>query len=297
MAKSNIYLEERIPTPAQRTWLKFKEQHFALLALCLLLVFLFLSIVGPFITPYDPFKQNSETLLLPPSWYDGGKLSYFFGTDDLGRDLLSRLIYGTQLTLGTSVVIVVISASVGIFIGTLSGLTKGVKSSVLNHLLDLLQSIPSLLIAIIIVAVVGTGLTNAMWAISLALLPQFIHSTRDIVRKEMAKEYVTAARLDGANVFRLLSTSVFPNITEAMVLQITMALSIAVLDVTALGFLGLGAKPAQPEWGRMLSSGIELLYVSPWAVILPGVSIVLLVASINIVGDGLRRALKNRRER
>jgi cationic peptide transport system permease protein len=156
------------------------------------------------------------------------------------------------------------------------------------------MAIPTLLIAIIIVAIVGTGLVNSMWAITLALIPQFVHHTRSFVREEMKKEYILASQLDGANKWQLFVHSILPNMTEMLVVQGTFALSIAVIDISALGFLNLGAQAPLPELGAILADGLDVAYLAPWNVALPGVTIFLIVLSINIVGDGLRSALRKR---
>jgi cationic peptide transport system permease protein len=156
------------------------------------------------------------------------------------------------------------------------------------------MAIPTLLIAIIIIAILGTGLVNSMWAITLALIPKFIHQTRDFVRNEVRKEYVMAAKLDGASKKQMFFNSILPNMGEMLVVQGTFALSIAILDISALGFLNLGAQAPTPELGAMLSEGLEVAYIAPWNTALPGAAIFLMIVSINLVGDGLRSALRNR---
>lgn len=294
MARFNLYQDEFHPSPLKHTWMEFRQSHIALLGLWLLGFFVLLMFVGPFIAPFDPVAQDIDSLLLPPAWDANGGISHLFGTDSLGRDLLSRLIYGCRVTLGTSLILVIIAMLVGVCIGAVAGMSKGVRSSVINHLLDSIMVIPTLLIAIIIVAILGTGLVNSMWAITLALIPQFIHNTRDFVRDEMEKDYVMASRLDGASKPHLFFNSVLPNMVEMLVVQGTMALSVAILDITALGFLSLGAQPPSPELGAMLSEGLKVAYISPWSIALPGSAIFLMVLSVNLVGDGLRAALRNR---
>lgn len=297
MARTKIYFEDIHPSPLIESWLEFRRIPAALIGLWSLLVFLAFIILGAIIAPYDPLAQHADALLLPPSWSNAGDVHYILGTDDLGRDILSRIIHGCRLTFGSSLLVVAVSLMFGILIGSIAGTSSGVKSSILNHLFDALLSIPSLLLAIIIVAILGPGLINSMWAISLALAPQFIHVIHNLVREEFQKEYVVAAKLDGASSLTILIDSVFPNIMDRIVLHTTLALSIAVLDITALGFLGLGAPAGSPEWGSMLSGGLELAYAAPWTVALPGLMIFLVVATINMVGDGLRHALKARTHR
>ena len=193
------------------------------------------------LTPYSPIENHIAFALVPPAWDDNGNISFLLGTDELGRDMLSRLMQGTSLTFGLSFVVVITALVIGVIIGSLSALTKGIKSSFLNHFLDVILSIPSLLLAIIIVAILGPGLENTLWAIVMVLIPQFIHITKIAVKEEFAKDYVLASRLDGAGSIRILYYSVFPNIVDKIVSQATLAQSAAILDIAALGFLGLGA--------------------------------------------------------
>ncbi|WP_026375560.1 ABC transporter permease subunit [Aestuariibacter salexigens] len=294
MARFNLYDEEFFPSPWQHTWRTFKQSHIAMTGLILLIFFSLTAVIGPFLAPYDPVEQNTNSLLVPPAWFDSGTIAHLFGTDAVGRDMLSRVIYGCQVTFGISILLVIIAMIVGVSLGAVAGMTKGVRSSILNHLLDSLMAIPTLLIAIVIVAMLGTGLVNSMWAITLALIPQFVHGTRDFVRDEMKKEYVLAARLDGAGKSFLFFQSILPNMIELLVVQATFALSTALLDITALGFLGLGAQPPLPELGVMLSAGLEVAYIAPWNLAIPGICIFLMVLAVNLVGDGLRSAVRKR---
>ena len=294
MPQFSLYEEEFHPSPWQRTWLSFRSSHVAVAGLILLVLFILFSVLAPIVTPYSPVAQNIDGLLIPPSWDTNGNISHLFGTDALGRDIFSRIVYGCRVTLGSGFLMVVLAMLVGVSIGTLAGMLRGVRSSIVNHLLDALMAIPTLLIAIIIVAIVGTGLVNSMWAITLALIPQFVHHTRSFVREEMKKEYILASQLDGANKWQLFVHSILPNMTEMLVVQGTFALSVAVIDISALGFLNLGAQAPLPELGAILADGLDVAYLAPWTVALPGVTIFFIVLSINIVGDGLRSALRKR---
>jgi len=256
---------------------------------CLLILFL-ITLVAPWITPHDPQAQSGE-LLIPPSWNPAGTVEYFLGTDDLGRDILSRLIEGSRLTFGAAFVITLVATVVGCFIGVLAGMTRGLLSSVLNHLLDTVMSIPSLLLAIIFVAFLGFGEFNILLAICLALIPRFVRSVYIAVHTEVEKDYIMAARLDGANRFYLLWNSILPNILVIIAAEVTLAWSIAILDITALGFLGLGAQAPSTEWGAILGDSVELIYLAPWTVTLPGLVIMFTVIVINLVGEGIRQAL------
>lgn len=294
MSRFSFYDDEAHPSPWQHTWRAFKSSHIALVGLAVLLLFVFFAFFAPLVAPYNPMYQNTEALLIPPSWTANGSIAHLFGTDALGRDLFSRIMYGCRMTFGTSLVVVVIAMLVGVTIGTIAGMLSGVRSSVVNHLLDALMAIPTLLIAIIIVGILGSGLVNSMWAITLALIPQFIHHTRAFVRGEMKKDYIQSSTLDGASNLQLFYYSILPNMIEMLVVQGTLALSIAVIDISALGFLNLGAQPPLPELGAILATGLDAGYLAPWNIAIPGISIFLMVLSITIVGDGLRSALRKR---
>jgi cationic peptide transport system permease protein len=294
VSRFNLYQEEFHPSPLQHTWLEFRENHIAVVGLLCFLFFVIVIVLCPILAPYNPLTQNIDAILIPPAWDDNGGIMNLFGTDALGRDLLSRVMYGCRMTFGISILLVLVAMIIGVTLGAIAGMSKGVRSSVVNHTLDSVMAIPTLLIAIIIIAIVGTGLVNSMWAIVLALTPQFIHHTRDFVKQERKKEYVMAAKLDGATPFQIVTRSILPNMGEILVVQGTLALSIAILDISALGFLNLGAQPPSPELGTMLSEGIEVAYIAPWSIGLPGFAIFLMMISINLVGDGLRSALRNR---
>jgi len=290
MLSDNIYQEEHIPTQFERFWHSYRANTLAMFGLWCFVILLLITVFSPWLTPHDPQLQTSH-LLLPPSWNPNGTVEYFLGTDDLGRDILSRLVEGSQLTLGASLIITFIATLIGGLIGILAGMTRGLISSTLNHLLDTVMSIPSLLLAIIFVAFLGFGEFNVLLAICLALIPRFIRSIYIAVHNEIEKDYIIAARLDGANRFYLLWNSIFPNILPVIAAEITMAITIAVLDITALGFLGLGAQAPSTEWGAILGDSVELIYLAPWTVTLPGLVIMFTIVVINLVGEGTRRAL------
>ena len=292
MARNNIYEEEDFPSPFSQFWQNFRAQPTVMIGFGCFIFLIVLALFSPILLPYPSNEHHLQALLMPPSWSNQGNISFLLGTDNLGRDMLSRLMHGTSLTFGFSFLVVMISLVIGVIIGSLAALTKGVKSSFLNHFLDVILSMPSLLLAIVIVAILGPGFNNTLLAITLVLIPQFIHVTRNAVKEEFSKDYVLASRLDGASSVRILRYSIFPNIIEKIVGQATFAQSVAILDIAALGFLGLGAPSMLPEWGTMLSHGIDLFYIAPWAVYLPGLAILFSVIATNLVGEGMRHALK-----
>lgn len=297
MAKFRLLPDEYLArSPLTQLWREFSRQHSAIAGLMLFSGFFLLALLSPLISPHDPYLQNDALLLLPPSWSEQGLVQYPFGTDDLGRDMFSRLLIGARYTFGIAVITVLGALIMGLLLGTLAGMSRGVKSSVFNHVLDLALTIPSLLLAIIIVAILGPGLLNTTWAIMLALLPQFVHGIRNAIAEQLNQDYVIAYRLDGANNWQVFSRIVLPNIWERLTLMATMALSTAILDIAALGFLGLGAQAPTAEWGAIIADSLDLIYVAPVGVAIPGLLIFLAVLSVNLVGDGLRAAAKKRRE-
>ncbi|CAH0525711.1 ABC transporter permease subunit [Vibrio hippocampi] len=290
MPSDNVYQEERIPSQLERFWRSYRDNNLSMFGLWCLIATILVTLLSPWIMPFDPIEQSTK-LLMPPSWSPDGTVENFLGTDDLGRDILSRIIDGTRLSFGAALVITAIAMMIGSVIGILAGVTKGLLSSTLNHLLDTVMSIPSLLLAIIFVAFLGPGEFNILLAICLALIPRFIRTIYVAVHAEIAKDYIMAARLDGANDFYLVWNSILPNILAIIAAEVTFALSVAILDITALGFLGLGAQAPSSEWGAMLGDAAELLYLAPWTVVLPGLAILYVVVVINIVGEGIRSAL------
>lgn len=294
MQRFDLYQEEYHPSPLENVWLEFKRSHLAVFGLAFIMLFLLITVFVPILAPFNPDLQNTNTISLPPSWKASGSISHLLGTDALGRDVFSRLLYGARVTFGSSLLIVTIAMLIGVGVGALAGLLSGVRSSVVNHLFDSIMSIPTLLIAIVIVAIMGTGLYNTMFAITLALIPQFIHQTRSFVKAELSKDYILLDKLDGAGPVRIFFKSILPGMFELIVVQATIALSIAIIDISALGFLSLGAQNPRIELGQMLSQSLDTAYVAPWLVALPGLVIFTMVLSVNIVGEGLRSALRNR---
>ena len=296
MAKFRIFTSPTNSSPLRQLWRFFQRNHFALVAFWVFLGLILISIFGPLIAPYSPYEQHAEQLLIAPAWESSGSITYLFGTDGLGRDILSRLLLGISFSFGLALVAVILALSIGLLIGTLAGFSKGIRSSILNHILDVALIMPSLLIAIVIVAILGPGIDNTFWAVVLAMLPQFIHHVRTEVAELLNKDFVIAYRLDGANNWQLFRYAILPNMFEGIVIFSAMAMSSAILDIVVLGFIGLGAQSPEPELGTMIAESLDVFYLSPWTVMLPGVVLFVCILSVNIVGDGLRRALKDRRD-
>lgn len=278
-------------------WQVFSHNKSAMTGGLILLIILLMSLVGPWFAPHDPAQQFSDKILTPPLWYDSGDFVTPLGTDDLGRDMLSRLLYGARLSLKLTIMIVFAAAFIGIILGAAAAFLNSGLRTLLMRFMDLLLSLPSLLLAIAIVAIIGPGLPNAVYAVVIVLIPQFVKVTQSAISEELGKDYIMAARLDGAGRIRLLLHHVWPNIIPPLIVQLTFSFSTALLDIAALGFLGLGAQPPMAEWGTMLSEARAFIQFAPWTMTLPGLAIFLTVLSINLVGDGLRDAFDPRLNR
>ena len=272
-------------------WFYFSANRGAVIGLVLFVALILLALLAPLIAPHSPTMQYRDALLVPPGWTEGGRSGFWLGTDAVGRDMLSRLLYGARYSLFIGVVVVSIALTGGVIIGLLAGFFGGWVDALLMRLMDIILAFPSLLLALVLVAVLGPGLTNAMIAIALVLQPHFARLTRAAVMAEKNREYVTAARVAGAGPVWLMLRTILPNCLAPLIVQATLSFSSAILDAAALGFLGMGAQPPTPEWGTMLAEAREFILRAWWVVTLPGLAILLTVLAINLMGDGLRDAL------
>lgn len=279
------------------TWNYFKESKGGLLGLGFLGLVMFCVIFADLIAPFDPSLQNREALLLPPIWTEAGHWPYILGTDAVGRDMLSRLIYGARYSMFIGFVVVSLAVVVGTLLGLIAGYYQSWVDTIIMRLMDVILAFPSLLLALGLVAVLGPGLVNAMYAIALVMLPHFVRLTRANVLSEKNRDYVVASRIVGASNWRLMFNSILPNCMAPLIVQATLSFSNAILDAAALGFLGMGAQPPIPEWGAMLAEAREFISRAWWVVTFPGLAILLTVLSINLVGDALRDALDPRMRR
>jgi dipeptide transport system permease protein len=234
---------------------------------------------------------NNDAFLVPPFWQAGGSSIFPLGTDAIGRDVLSRLIHGARLSLLIGIVVVTIAVAAGTALGLVAGFFRGVAEIAILRLMDILLTLPSLLLAIVIVAILGPGMINAMLAVAVVALPHYVRVVRAAVITETAKDYVTAARVSGAGTLRLMFKEVLPNCMAPLIVQATLGISTAILDAASLGYLGLGAQPPLPEWGTMLADAREFVLRAWWVVTFPGLMILIAVLAFNLVGDGLRDAL------
>lgn len=287
------------PHPLREFWMYFSANHGAVIGLAFILLLLFCAALANFIAPFpldaatDPLQaaSHAEISLTPPVWQEGGIFPHILGTDSIGRDLLSRLIFGARYSLALGAAVVILSIVVGTTLGLIAGFVRGIVEIIILRVMDIILTLPSLLLAMVIVAILGPGVKNAVVAVAIVILPHFVRLTRAAVITEVAKDYVTAAKVSGAGPLRLMVKEVLPNCMAPLIVQASLGMSTAILDIAALGFLNLGAQPPTPEWGAMLSDARELVSRAWWAVTFPGLAILLTVVAFNLLGDGLRDAL------
>lgn len=272
-------------------WYYFSINRGAVIGLCVFMTLVAVALFAPLLVPHDPNFQYRDAFLVPPFWQEGGRLEFFLGTDAVGRDILSRLIMGSRFSLFVGLVVVVVALTGGITLGLIAGFYGGKVDTLIMRVMDIILAFPSLLLALVMVAVLGPGLLNAMIAIAVVFQPHFVRLTRAAVMAEREREYVVAARVAGAGSLRLMLLTILPNCTAPLIVQATLSFSSAILDIAALGFLGLGAQPPTPEWGTMLAEAREFILRAWWVVTFPGISILVTVLAINLIGDGLRDAL------
>ena len=266
-------------------WRRLRRQRLAMVGGGILFLLLFVALCAPVFAPHDPMEQNLYARLQPPS------LEHPLGTDDFGRDILSRMIYGSRISLRIGAASITAALLVGTLLGLWAGYWGGWVDTLIMRCMDLLLAFPSILLAIAIVAVAGPGIDNAIMAVSVVLIPQFARLVRSSVLTVRETAYIEAARALGAGPMRILFVGILPNCTAPIIVQTTLGLGTAILDAAGLSFLGLGAQPPMPEWGAMLAGGRELLFEAPWVMTFPGLAIFIVVLAINLFGDGLRDAL------
>ncbi|WP_322097255.1 ABC transporter permease subunit [Pelagibius sp. Alg239-R121] len=277
--------------PVREFWHYFSENKGAVAGFFVVLFLIVIALAADVVAPHLPSEQYRDHLLQPPAWQEGGSWSFVLGTDAVGRDLLSRLIYGSRESLFVGVIVVSISLTLGVSLGLIAGFFPGFIGTIILRLMDMILAFPSLLMALVLVAILGPSLTNAMIAIAIVLQPHFVRLTRAAVMSELSKDYVTASRVNGAGIFRLMYITVLPNCMAPLIVQATLSFSTAILDAAALGFLGMGAQPPTPEWGTMLSEARDFILRAWWVVTFPGLAILISVLAFNLMGDGLRDAL------
>jgi dipeptide transport system permease protein len=279
------------PGPLREFWHYFAENKGAVGGLAVVVVVVLGAVFAGVVAPYPPAEQFRDHLLQPPFWMTGGSAEFLLGTDAVGRDILSRIIYGARYSLMIGLIVVTLSLSIGVSLGLVAGFCRGWTETMIMRLMDIVLALPSLLLAIVIVAILGPGLVNAMIAVAIVYVPHYTRLSRASVITERSKDYVTASKVSGAGVPRLMFATVLPNCMAPLIVQATLGFSNAILDAAALGFLGLGAQPPTPEWGTMLADAREFVLRAWWVVTFPGLAILITVLAFNLMGDGLRDAL------
>jgi len=266
----------------------------AVAGLLVITLFVLTAILAPFLSPHNPVEVSLYDQIIPPIWEEGGTWKNILGTDDLGRDILSRLVYGARVSLVVALATVGIAVFFGSFLGAISGYYKGFLDNIIMRFMDILLAFPHILLAIVIMAYLGPGLTNAMIAIGIIYIPRFARIVRASVLEECEKDYVTASRSVGARDWRIIFVAILPNCLAPLIVQTTLGFASAILDAAALGFLGLGAQPPTPEWGAMIAMGRSHILRAWWVMTFPGIAILFAVLGFNLFGDGLRDALDPR---
>lgn len=282
------------PHPLREFWYFFSQNRGAVIGLTLIGLFTAIAALAPWLAPHDPTQVFPDALRLAPFWSAGHHPGYWLGTDDVGRDLLSRLLYGARISMGIGMMVVFISATLGTFLGLIAGYAGGKTDTFIMRVMDVQMALPSILLAIVVVSVLGPNLANTVIAVSLVQLPSFVRLVRAACMAERNKQYVIASRSFGAGHFRQMFINILPNCMAPLIVQTTLGFSDGILNAAALGFLGLGAQAPTPEWGTMLADARPFIESNPTLVTLPGLCILVVVLAFNLLGDGLRDAFDPR---
>ncbi|WP_199426376.1 nickel transporter permease [Thermaerobacillus caldiproteolyticus] len=285
---STVQKQEEPVSLWQEGWRSFKKNKMALVGTGIVSFFILLAVLAPLIAPYGINEQNLSLRLQPPS------SEHLFGTDDFGRDILSRVIYGARISLWVGFFSVLGSVVAGSLLGIIAGYYGRWIDGMISRIFDIMLAFPSILLAIGIVAVLGPSLQNALIAIAVINIPNFGRLIRSRVLSIKQEEYIMAAKAIGMSDMRILFHHILPNSMTPIIVQGTLAIATAIIEAAALGFLGLGAQPPNPEWGKMLADSKDFLTQAPWTMFFPGLAIMLTVLGFNLMGDGLRDALDPR---
>ncbi len=269
-------------------WRRFKRNKIALVGLFIVLLYLFTALLGPYIAPYDPYKQDLSKSFAPISW------EHPFGCDEFGRDLLSRIIYGSRISFIIQLGSIVIALIIGIALGAIGGYYGGRLDEVIMRFMDILLAFPGMLLALAIISILGPSLKNLIIAIGIYSVPQFARITRGAVIAIKENEYIKAAKAIGESDLSIIGLYVLPNALSPIIVQTTLRMATILLTAAGLGFLGLGVQPPTPEWGAMLSNARMYLRIAPRVAVLPGLAIMFVVLGFNLLGDGLQDALNPR---
>ncbi|MDO7907179.1 ABC transporter permease [Paenibacillus sp. JX-17] len=282
---------QRVSGPWRDAWRSFRRNKSAVAGLTVILIFIVLALIAPLIAPYDYKAQELVQRLKAPG------STHWFGTDDLGRDLLSRTLYGARISLWVGFLSVIGSIAAGTVLGIVAGFYGKWLDMLISRIFDILLAFPAILLAIAIVAILGPSLQNALYAIAIVNVPTYGRLVRSRVLSLKNEEYITAARAIGVSDIRILARHIFPHTLTPIIVQGTLGVGTAIIEAAALGFLGMGAQPPSPEWGKMLSDSRQFIQLAPWTVFFPGISIMLTVLGFNLLGDGLRDVLDPKSQR
>jgi peptide/nickel transport system permease protein len=272
-------------------WRQLRRNRSAMLGATILTILLLVAIFAPLVAPYDPLDQNPTAALKPPSG------TYYFGTDDTGRDIFSRVVYGTRISLRIGLLSVGIGGLVGIALGVIAGYRRGLVDDAIMRLMDLMLAFPALLLALAVIAILGPGLFNAMIAIGIANIPIYTRVARGTTLSLRERDFVLGARTIGCRDSRIMARYILPNVLPPLIVLATLGIAGAILTAAGLSYIGLGAKPPSPEWGAMLTRGRNFLQQAWWYSTFPGLAIMITVLGINMLGDALRDALDPRLRR
>jgi peptide/nickel transport system permease protein len=277
-----------VESPTRRALRRLAQRKGAMVALVVILVLVALALLAPMISPYDPARQSWSAVRKAPSALN------WFGTDEVGRDILTRILYGARASLSAGVISVAIAIAIGVPVGLVAGYAGGLIDGLISRFTDAMLACPFLILAIALAAFLGPSLTNAMIAIGVTATPLFVRLTRGQVLSVKAEDYVEAARAIGNPHWRIAFRHILPNVLPALLVQATLTIATAIIAEASLSFLGLGQQPPAPSWGSMLNSAQRFLSTAPWMAIFPGLAIFITVLSFNLLGDGLRDALDPR---
>jgi peptide/nickel transport system permease protein len=268
---------------AYRRWRRFASNPLSVFGFAILVLLIIFAAIGPALAPHDPLRQVLSDRLLPP-----GSPSHWFGTDQLGRDILSRLIYGSRLTLSIAILVVVLVVPIGLAVGTTAGFCGGFVDTALMRLTDIALAFPKIVLALAFAAALGPGVINAVIAISITAWPPYARLARAETLRLVQADFIHVARLQGASSMRILLRYIVPLCSSSVIVRATLDMAGIILTVAGLGFLGLGAQPPSPEWGFMVASGRGVLLDAWWVATIPGIAILLVSLAFNLLGDGLR---------
>jgi peptide/nickel transport system permease protein len=278
----------RVESPGRRALRRLASRKGAMIALVVILVLVAVALLAPFISPYDPAQQSWAAVRKPPS------TAHWFGTDEVGRDVLARVIYGARASLSAGVISVLIAIAIGVPLGLIAGYWGGLVDGLISRFTDAMLACPFLILAIALAAFLGPSLGNAMIAIGVTAMPIFVRLTRGQVLSVKAEDYVEAARAVGNSHWRIAFRHILPNALPQLLVQATLTIAAAIIAEASLSFLGLGQQPPAPSWGSMLNAAQRFLSNAPWMAVWPGLTIFITVLSFNLLGDGLRDALDPR---